>query len=296
MTYCSALARNKAQNTSHTTINWCLVLPAMSLPLPVRRLEPAHHIVGDAVSARFGLIRATGGVLHNFSLIARNKAQNTSHTTINRRLILPAMSLPRPVRCLEPARRILRDTVSARIDLIRATGSYYIIFHSSLEIRRKKAHPHTTINRRVIQLATPLPRPVRRVDPARRILFDEASPRFGLIRAGGGARHPLPSSRKIRRKKAHQHTIINRRVIQLATLLLRLVRLLKNRAPHHGRCCVYCIRFDSSRRGRMAMLRKKGHPHTTINRRLVQLATPLTRPVRRFSITGNVVSPGFCLI
>ena len=47
---------------------------------------------------------------------------------------------------------------------------------------------------------------------------------------------------------------------------------------------------------RMAMLGKKGHPHTTINRRLVQLATPLTRPVRCFSITGNVVSPGFCLI
>ena len=69
---------------------------------------------------------------------------------------------------------------------------------------------------------------------------DAVSTAFGLIQAGGGVWHLLPSSRE--------------------------------------------------------MLRKKGHPHTTINRRLVQLATPLTRPVRRFSITGNVVSPGFCLI
>ena len=146
------------------------------------------------------------------------------HTTINRRLILPANPLPHPVRRVEPARRILGDEVSAPFGLIPAGGGARHPLPSSREIRRKKAHPYTTINRRVIWLATPLPHPVRRVEPARRILGDEASAPFGLIPAGGGARHPLTSSREISRKNSHPHTTINRRVIRLATPLPHPVR------------------------------------------------------------------------
>ena len=59
------------------------------------------------------------------------------YTTINRLLVMPAMSLPRPLRCLEPARLIL-DAMSARIGSIRPMWGVVHIFSSSSEIRQKR--------------------------------------------------------------------------------------------------------------------------------------------------------------
>jgi hypothetical protein len=111
--YFFILVRNKAKTPTHTTINRCLVLLAMSLPRPVRRIDTARHILGDAASDRIGSIRGGGGVQYTFLSIAQNNAKNNHHTTINRRLVLPAMSLPHLVQRIEPAHRILGDAVSA---------------------------------------------------------------------------------------------------------------------------------------------------------------------------------------
>jgi hypothetical protein len=158
----------------------------MSLPRPVRRVQPARRITCNALSALFCLIPAGGGVWHPhpFSPETRQKKAHP-YTTINRRVILPAMSLHRPVRRVEPAPRITSDAVSAQLCLIRAGGGLPHPLPSSREITRKKAHPYTTINRRVILPAMSLYRPVQRVEPAPRITSDAVSARFCLTRAGG---------------------------------------------------------------------------------------------------------------
>ena len=106
--------------------------PSLPLPRPFRRVESARPILVDAVSARIDSIRATGGVLHNFSFIARIKAEQAPpHTTINRRAIQLATPLPLPLRRLEPAHHIVGDAVSARLGSIRATGG---VLHNFLLI------------------------------------------------------------------------------------------------------------------------------------------------------------------
>ena len=75
---------------------------------------------------------------------------------------------------------------------------------ASIEARdSEKYPPHSTINRRVVQPAIPLPHPLRRVRTARHITGDAAYARFGLIRAGGVVQHPLPSSREFRKNTPH---------------------------------------------------------------------------------------------
>jgi hypothetical protein len=51
---------------SHTTIknNLWLVLLAMPLPSPVRRVKPAHRILGVTMFARIGLVGLFGWLLH----------------------------------------------------------------------------------------------------------------------------------------------------------------------------------------------------------------------------------------
>ena len=74
---------------------------------------------------------------------------------------------------------------------------------STLARDEEKYPLHSTINRSVVQPARPLPRQVRRVRTARHITGNSMYARFGLIRAGGGVRHPLPSSRLTRKNTPH---------------------------------------------------------------------------------------------
>ena len=66
----------------------------------------------------------------------------------------------------------------------------------------------------------------------------------------------------------------------------------QNRSPHHGRRGVRSIRFNLSRGGRTAsasiVARDEENPHSTINRRAVQPATPLPRLVRRVRTAGHI--------
>ena len=114
----------------------------MSLPRPVRRVQPARRITCNALSALFCLIPAGGGVWHPhpFSPETRQKKAHP-YTTINRRVILPAMSLPRPVRRVEPAPRITSDAVSARFCLTRAGGVYMASASILARNKAKKSPP-----------------------------------------------------------------------------------------------------------------------------------------------------------
>jgi hypothetical protein len=137
MTYCSALAQNKVKNPPQHN-NQSVACHASHVP-PPPGLTPrtcASHLWRCGLrSNRFN--STDGGRSAYFSLLARNNAKNTPHTTINRCLLLPAMSLPRPVRRLCPARRILGDMASARISSIRGGGGVRYTFLSSREIRQK---------------------------------------------------------------------------------------------------------------------------------------------------------------
>ena len=68
----------------------------------------------------------------------------------------------------------------------------------------------------------------------------------------------------------------------------------QNRAPRHGRRGVRLIRFNSSRGGCtsstsiVARDSEKYPPHSTINRRVLQPATPLPRPVRRVRTARHI--------
>ncbi len=96
--------------------------PPTPLPRPVRCVEPARHIIGDAVCTRFGMIRARGGAMDKVPSQRKNKGKFPQHTQQSNGPAPPPTPLPRPVRCNKPARHIIGVAVCARLDLIRARG------------------------------------------------------------------------------------------------------------------------------------------------------------------------------
>jgi hypothetical protein len=170
-------------------------------PSPSRQNPALHHGRRDVRSIWSDSSR--GGRTAGASTLARDEEKYPLHSTINRSVVQPARPLPRQVRRVITARHITGDASYARFGLVRAGGGVQHPHPPSREIKRKKYPPHSTINRRVVQPARPLPRQVRRVRTARHITGNSMYARFGLIRAGGGVRHPLPSSRLTRKNTPH---------------------------------------------------------------------------------------------
>jgi hypothetical protein len=105
-------------------------------PSPTCRTRAPHPWQRNV---RFNFFISSGGRQMNYcSALSRNNTNPPPYTTINRLLVMPAMSLPRPRRCLEPARLILGDAASARIGSIRPMWGVVHIVSSSSEIRRKR--------------------------------------------------------------------------------------------------------------------------------------------------------------
>jgi hypothetical protein len=136
----SILARNKGKKPTHTTINWMLVLPAMLSHL--RCLEPAHHVVGDAVSAQIGTIRPRGPYDRLFPSLheIRQKKANTH----DNQLVAHSRPHPSPARSVVSEPRATSRATRCRLIWFhlrrgwRTTSAFIII----AQIRQKKAPPH----------------------------------------------------------------------------------------------------------------------------------------------------------
>ncbi len=168
------------------------------------------------------------------------------YTTINPLLVMLAMSLPRPRRCLEPARLILSDTASARIGSIRPMWGVVHIFSSSSEIRRKR--PPTQQSFGVLS-CWPCPSPAR---------TDASKPRAAswvtrrLIESvqfeGGGVQYTFSLIAQNNAKITTTQQSIGGSSCRPCPSPTRS----RTHAPHPGRCGVHLIWFDSSRGRGMA--------------------------------------------
>ncbi len=112
---------------------------------------------------------------------------------------MPAMSLPRPRRCLEPARLILDNAASARIGSIQLMWGVVHIFSSSSEIRRKRPPTQQSIG---VLSCWPCPSPGRSDTSKPRAASWATRRLIELVQfeGGGGIQYTFYRSREILRK------------------------------------------------------------------------------------------------
>jgi len=171
----------------------------------VRRVRTTRYITGHAVSARFGLIRAGGGVRQ--PLPSSRERGKIPPTLNNQSDGHPAGHAPPPPG---PSRQNSAPHHGKR-------GVRSIWFCSS---RGGRALAASTLARDKAKKIPPTHnnqsegRPAGHAPPPLGLSRQNAvSARFGLVRAGGAVRQPLPPSREIRQKKYPPHSTINRRVV-----------------------------------------------------------------------------------